>query len=173
MIWILIYVGILVLGILKVAMSKKTILIRGKTILVFNFVFTIFALLVSLISRSIPSEGLLIFFVIILVLPLLIKNKWILLRDDLLITAGVIEECLSMILIPFTKNAGGYDLNLADGKAEITSYGIMPGTGIIDFNGEWKQKKVEVLQALLKKNFGSIFPKIVIHLKNKNNVKSN
>lgn len=173
MTWIFIYIGILVLGILKLAVSKTTILLRGKTILVFNFVFVILIFSVALISQSIPSTALLIFSAIILLLPLLIKNKWILLRNVPLKTAETIEQCLSMILISFTKIAGGYDLNLADGKAGVACYGIMPGTGIIDFNGRWKQKKVEVLQALLKKNFGSIFPKIVIHLKNKNDVKSN
>lgn len=170
MIWIFIYFAIIVLGALRVIFSKTTILLRGKTILIVNFIFTALIFLVVLITRSFPSMILLIFLAIILVLPFFVKNKWILLHNTPAKTAEVIEGCFSMILLSFTKNASGYDLKLAAGNAGMAVYRLLPGIGIMNFNGSWRQKKVEVLQALLVKNFRSMFPKIVIHLKSKNNV---
>jgi hypothetical protein len=173
MTWVLIYAAVLALGVFKVANSKAAILLTGRSVLVLNCMFGAIVLLNSLLTRSSFSNGLLIFLATILALGLAIKDKWFLLRHSPEKTFEVVEACLAMVLMPFTKTPTGYDLELADGKARISFHGLFPGIAIMDFYGKWQQKKVEVLRALLKKRFGSIFPKITIRLNNKNNVEGN
>jgi hypothetical protein len=164
---VLIYLLILIFGLCLVAFRKQTSLLKGRSFLKFNIIFFVIVFLIMIVTRQLNENLILILFLVIITcISILLRKKWLFFKYNSQTASVIIEGCLSKILIPFQKSERGYRIKTTQEnelRLDITS--LWPQCAIMSFKGDVHQKKVEVLENFLVKNFSSIFPKLVIKLK--------
>ncbi len=167
MIGILIYLAILILGVSFAVFRDQTSLLRGKSFLRFNLIFLAITFLVIGVSRQLNENLTTIYLLLaIFFVSILLRKKWLLLKNDFGTTSLLIEDCLSKILMSFQKSEQGYTIKLTEGsELRLGIVSLWPKCAIISFKGDLHQKKVDVLENFLVKKFSGIFPKLVIKLK--------
>lgn len=167
MIGILIYVVILIVGLIFVVFRDQTSLLKGKSFLKFNLIFLAVTFLVIAVGRQFNENLITIYLLLAMCfISILLRKKWLLLKNNSGTTSFVIEDCLSKILMPFQKSGRGYIVKLTEGSELLLNVvSLLPKCATITFKGDVHQKKVDVLENFLVKRFSSIFPKLVIKLK--------
>lgn len=167
MIAIIIYSVITILAFLAIILRNQVLLLRGKSFLRFNILFSAVSLLVVIVNEKFAENLTVIWFLLILILiSIFLRKKWLLFRYDHLKVSTVIEDSLSKILMSFQKSEHDYTIKSGGGGEVLVHItGFPPKCAILSFKGEVRTKKVEVLQNLLKKSFDGIFPRLVIRLK--------
>jgi len=167
MIGILIYSAILIFGLSFVVFRDQTSLLKGKSFLRFNLIFLAIVFLVIVITERLNENMISIYLLLIMfIVSILLRKKWLLLKYNPEATSLMIEDCLSKILMPFQKSESGYTVKVREGSELLVGIvNLWPKCAIITFKGDVHQKKVDVLENFLVKKFSSIFPKLVIKLK--------
>jgi len=96
-------------------------------------------------------------------ISILLRKKWLLLKNNSGTTSLLIEDCFSKILMPFQKSDKGYIAKVTEGSELLLNVvSLWPKCATITFKGDVHQKKVDVLENFLVKKFSGIFPKLVI-----------
>ncbi len=163
---ILTYSTVVLLGLVAIFFRKEVLLLKGRSFLVFNLLFTAVSILVAAITGKLAENLIVVGFLGgFLLISMLLRKKWMLFRYDPSIVSGIIEESSSRILMPFEKSKQGYILGKdASNQALLRLVVILPKFAIISFETRGRIKKVEVLRDLLNKRFNGIFPRPVIRL---------
>lgn len=167
MIGILIYLAILILGLSFVIFRDQTSLLEGKSFLKFNIIFLAVVFVAITITRQLNENLTTVYLLLIMfVISLLFRKKWLLLKYNSGTTSLMIEDCLSKILMPFQKSEKGYAVKTTEGNELLLNIvSSWPKCATISFKGDVHNKKVDVLKNFLVKKFTNIFPKLVIKLK--------
>jgi hypothetical protein len=167
MIGILIYIAILIVGLIFVVFRDQTSLLKGKSFLKFNLIFLTVTFLVVAVGRQFNENLIAIYLLLAMFLiSILLRKKWLLLKNISGITSLLIEDSFSKILMPFQKSEKGYTVEVTEGSELLMNIvSLWPKCAILTFKGDSRPKKVEVLENFLVKQFSGIFPKLVIKLK--------
>ena len=167
MIGILIYLAILVFGLSFVVFRDQTSLLKGKSFLKFNLVFlAVVFLVIALTGQLNENLTTLYLLLIIFIVSMLLRKRWLLFKNNSETTSLMIEDCLSKILMPFQKSEKGYAIKTTEGSELLLDIvSLWPKCATISFKGDVHHKKVDVLKNFLVKKFSGIFPKLVIKLK--------
>ena len=163
---ILTYSAVVLLGLVAVFFRKEVLLLKGRSFLIFNLIFTAVSVLAAAITGRLAENSVMIELLgAFLLVSILLRNKWLLFRYDPSGVPMILEESMSRILMPFEKLGQGYRLGKDPAnQALLHIVVIFPKFAIMSFKARGRIRKVEVLQDLLNKRFNGIFPRPVIRL---------
>lgn len=167
MIWIAAaYVLISAVGLACAIGRNRTTLLKGEAFLLFNLFFVCAVVLTVIVRRELPTDGRLVLILgLITLASYLLRQRWLLLKDNQEETTAVVEDSFRRVLLPFQKTNGCYRLQVGNGLLQLNFSRLPLKSTLITFRGDAQPRKVRVLQNLLKKKFASLFPKLTINLK--------
>jgi len=146
-------------------LRPKMILIKGETLLKFNFLTLILVLL--LLSWKGMDIGWMNYTVSfgIIILSYIGRKLWFILKWDNKLANLAIKKSLESILISFTQENKKFKITISGEVVDILAYGPLMKCGILKFTQHKKVGKMKVFLKLLNKKFNSLVPRLIINLK--------
>lgn len=161
----ILYLLVVLLAASFLVIRKGTTLLRGETVFGLTVVFFSAACISFLLSTARPQGFELLLWAGAVLISVAIRREWFLFRNDPVATAKIVEDSLSMLLIPYQRRKSGYSLQLREGLVFLEVVSILPQCTILRFQGKARQKKLLLLRSLLIKKFRPVFPRPTIDLR--------
>ncbi len=157
-----IYFTIFIIALLSILFRKKIILVRGKTLFIFHFVFFILSLTFAILTTDAASQLFMYYVggVAIVVLPL--YYHWAVFKVSGSALEIIIKDCLNATLCKYQKQGTTYIIHHQLGETNVVVRQVFRSTAIIQFKHHQHNTKVEVFKNLLRKQFAQLFPRIII-----------
>jgi hypothetical protein len=163
---LIVYVGVLLLGLASVVVRNGPHLLKGTHWLAFNLAFLVFSIVWFLFDRTSGIDPLVIFvFALVSGLSACVSTRWFVFKPGQSGIHEIIENSFSGVLIDFKRSTHRYLLQLNDIRVtELVIQPLVPGCVMILFKGVWRTPRTAVFQKLLAKRFSGMFHKITLHM---------
>lgn len=165
--WIAAYLAILLVWALIVFRRTGPTLWKGRSLVAVNIAFVLVSSAVVLLRGRAPGDGtggaifpkgIIAFDLVLLVVAVLVRNKWLLLRINHTSSAAVLERCFQQTRAPWTRRPGGYTIQCGDAEMVAAVEPTMFGPISVRFIGADDSKKAALLRSLYGKQFHGSFP---------------
>ena len=156
--WIVAYAAILLVWAMIILRRRGPTLWKGRSLVALNIAFVLASTAVVLPRGQSPSAGLITFDIALIVVALLMRDKWLLLGISHADSAAVLQKCFAQTRTSSTRRDDGYVINCGGAEMLVT---IRPaGSQLlgVSFTGGTGSRKAELVQKLFCKQFHSSFP---------------
>jgi hypothetical protein len=156
--WIVAYLLILLVWGLIILRRPGPTLWKGSSLVAVNIAFVLVSTAAALLQQGTLGSGFIVFDVILLIIALLLRRKWLLLGISHADSAAVLERCFVQTRATSTRREDAYVIQC--GGAEMAVL-IRPTTGRmmnVRFSGGETSKKAVLVRNLFCKQFHSSFP---------------
>jgi hypothetical protein len=156
--WIAAYLLILLVWALIIVRRKGPTLWKGGSLVAVNIAFVSVSTAVVLVQRETLGSGLIVFDVVLIIVALLMRQKWLLLGLSHADSAAVLERCFIQTRATSVRRDDAYVIQC--GGAEMAVL-IRPATRSmmsVRFSGGAASKKAVLVRNLFCKQFHSSFP---------------
>ena len=157
--WIGAYFIIVTLWALIVALGSKPVLWKGRSLLIFNLVFAVATVAYLAVSDRRPGVALSVFLVFLVVIGVLQRNIWLLLRLGRVEADETLAKCLTQTRATYERMGDRYLVRTAAQDLVITLSGAAPAIGV-RFAGGRGSKKAGLIRSLFGKQFRGSLPAI-------------
>ncbi len=156
--WIAAYLLILLAWALIILRRPGPTLWKGSSLVAVNIAFVLVSTAVVLLQRGTFGSGLIVFDVVLIIVALVMREKWLLLGISHADSAAVLERCFIQTRATSVRRADIYAIQC--GGAEMLVL-IRPTTErmmSVQFSGGGASKKAVLVRNLFCKQFHSSFP---------------
>jgi len=156
--WIAAYLLILLAWVLIILRRPGPTLWKGSSLVAVNIAFVLVSTAVVLLQRGTFGSGLIVFDVVLIIVALVMREKWLLLGISHADSAAVLERCFIQTRATSVRRADIYAIQC--GGAEMLVL-IRPTTErmmSVQFSGGGASKKAVLVRNLFCKQFHSSFP---------------
>lgn len=156
--WIVAYLLILLVWALIILRRPGPTLWKGSSLVAVNIAFVLVSAIVVFLGRGTLGSGFIAFYVVLIIVALLLREKWLLLGISHADSAAVLERCFVQTRATSTRRDDAYVIQC--GGAEMAVL-IRPTTDrmmSVYFSGGGESKKAVLVRNLFCKQFHSSFP---------------
>lgn len=156
--WIAAYLLILLVWALIILRRPGPTLWKGSSLVGVNIAFVLVSTAVVLLQRGTLGSGLIVFDVVLIIVALLMRQKWLLLGISHADSAAVLERCFIQTRATSVRRADAYAIQCGGAEMMVV---IQPATNrmmSVRFSGGGASKKAGLLRNLFCKQFHSSFP---------------
>jgi hypothetical protein len=156
--WIVAYLLILLVWALIILRRPGPTLWKGSSLVAVNIAFVLVSAIVVFVQRGTLGSGLIAFYVVLIIIALLLRQKWFLLGIDHTDSAAVLERCFVQTRATSARRDDAYVIQC--GGAEMVVL-IQPATArmmSVQFSGGGTSKKAVLVRNLFCKQFHGSFP---------------
>jgi hypothetical protein len=168
--WVAAYLAILLVWALIVLRRTGPTLWKGRSLVELNTAFVVISTAAVLLEgraigepqggwawRSFPP-GFIAFDLVLIVIAVVVREKWLLLRISDADTAAVLEKCFTQTRAAWVRRADGYAVQCGEAEMTVTIRPSMIGLVSVRFTGGEQSKRAALLRSLFGKQFHSSFP---------------
>ena len=156
--WIVAYLAILLVWALIIVRRPGPTLWKGRSLVALNIAFVLVSTAVLLLRGQSIGAGLIAFDLVLILVALVMRDKWLLLGISHADSAAVLEKCFTQTRTTSTRRDDGYVINCGGADMLVT---IRPGIREllgVRFTGGTGSRKAELVQKLFCKQFHGSFP---------------
>jgi hypothetical protein len=155
--WIVAYLAILLVWALIVLRRRGPTLWKGRSLVALNIAFVLVSSAVLLRRQSVGT-GFVAFDLVLILVALLVRDKWLLLGISHTDAASVLEKCFTQTRASSIRRDDGYVINCGGAEMFVT---IRPGVREllgVRFTGGTGSRKAALVQKLFCKQFYNSLP---------------
>jgi len=156
--WIVAYLAILLLWALIILRRPGPTLWKGRSLVALNIAFVLISTAVVLPRGQALGTGLIAFDLFLVIVAVVMREKWLLLRISHADSAAVLERCLSQTRASSIRRADGYAVHCSGAEMTVTIRPVMIELLSIRFAGGAESKKAALARSLFCKQFHNSFP---------------
>lgn len=156
--WIAAYLGILLAWALIILRRRGPTLWKGRSLVAVNLAFVLVSTAVILLRGQTLGVGLIALDLVLILVALAMRDKWLLLGISHADSTAVLQKCLTQTRASSVRRDAGYVVNCGGAEMFVT---IRPGLRQllgVSFTGGTGSRKAALLQKLFCKQFHSSFP---------------
>ena len=156
--WITVYLLILLVWALIILRRSGPTLWKGSSLVALNIAFVLVSALIAFLQTGTLGGGLIAFYVVLVVVALLLRQKWLLLGISHADSAAVLERCFVQTRATSVRRDDAYVIQCSGAEMAVL---IRPATGrmmSVRFSGGGASKKAVLVRKLFCKQFHSSFP---------------
>jgi hypothetical protein len=156
--WIAAYAAIVLVWALIILRRRGPTLWKGRSLVALNFAFVLVCTAVVLLRGQSLGAGLIAFDLVLIVVALLVRDKWLLLGISHADSAAVLQKCFAQTRTSSTRRDDGYVINCGGSEMYVTIRPAVSRLLGVAFTGGTGSRKAELVQKLFCKQFHSSFP---------------
>lgn len=156
--WIAAYAAILLVWALIIMRRRGPTLWKGRSLVALNIAFVLVSTAVVLMRGQSLGAGLIAFDLVLIVVALVVRDKWLLLGISHADSAAVLQKCLAQTRSFSTRRDDGYVINCGGAEMSVTIRPAVSRLLGVTFTGGTGSRKAELVQKLFCKQFHSSFP---------------
>jgi hypothetical protein len=165
--WIAAYLAILLVWALIILRRTGPTLWKGRSLVAVNIAFVLVSTAVVLLKGPRLADGVsgvafprgfIAFNLVLILVAVLVRNKWLLLRMNHTGSAAILERCFEQTRAPWTRRPSGYAIQCGEAEMVATVRPTLFGPISVRFSGADDSKKADLLRSLYGKQFHSSFP---------------
>jgi hypothetical protein len=168
--WIAAYLAILLAWALIILRRTGPTLWKGRSLVALNIAFVLVSTAVVLLNgRTLGdgqggvywccfSPGLIVFDLILAIVAVAVRKKWVLIGTSHADTLTILERCFKQTRAPWVLRDDGYAVQCGDAEVTVTIQSGLIGLVTVRFAGGEESKKAALLRSLFGKQFHSSFP---------------
>jgi hypothetical protein len=156
--WIVAYLAIVLVWAIIVLRRRGPTLWKGRSLVAVNISFVVISAAVVLLRGQALGAGLIAFDLVLILVALAMRDKWLLLGISRADSGAVLERCLTQTRASSVRRDDGYVVSCGSAEMLVT---IRPGISQlvgVSFTGGSGSRKAALLQKLFCKQFHSSFP---------------
>lgn len=168
--WIAAYLAVLLAWALTILRRTGPTLWKGRSLVAINIAFVLVSTAVVLPGGRTLGDaqggrywccfppGFIAFDLVLVVVAVVVRRKWLLLRISHADTAAVLETCFTKTRAPWVRGGGGYTVQCGGIEMTVTIRPTLIRLVSVRFTGGEESKKAALLRSLFCKQFHSSFP---------------
>lgn len=168
--WIAAYLAILLVWALIIFRRTGPTLWKGRSLVAVNIAFLLASIIATVLKGRAMANGMgdviwccfhpgiVVFDLVLIIVAVLVRNKWLLLRINHTGSAAILERCFQQTRAPWTRRPGGYTIQCGDAEMLANVQPTMFGPISVRFLGADDSKKAALVRSLYGKQFHSSFP---------------
>jgi hypothetical protein len=168
--WIAAYLAILLAWALIILRRTGPTLWKGRSLAALNAAFVLVSTAVVLLKGWTLGDdqggvfwccsppGFIAFDLVLIIVAVMVRKKWLLLRISHADTAAVLESCFTKTRAPWVRRGEGYTVQCGGAEMTVTIRPILIRLVSARFTGGEESKKAALLRSLFCKQFHSSFP---------------
>ncbi len=156
--WIVAYLAILLVWALIILRRRGPTLWKGRSLVALNIGFVLVSTAVLFLRGQSIGAGFLAFDLALILVALLIRDKWLLLGISHADSAAVLEKCFTQTRASSVRRDDGYMINCGGAEMSVT---IRPGISEllgVRFTGGTGSRKAALVRKLFCKQFHNSLP---------------
>lgn len=156
--WIVAYMAVLLLWALIILRRPGPTLWKGRSLVALNIAFVLISTTVILLQEQRPGASFIAFDLVLIVVAVVMREKWLLLRIGHADSAAVLERCFTQTRAPSVRRDDGYAVKCGGAEMTVTIRPNMIKLVSVRFTGGTESKKAALVRTLFGKQFHSSFP---------------
>jgi hypothetical protein len=156
--WIVAYLLILLVWALIILRRPGPTLWKGSSLVAVNIAFALVSTIAVLIQQGTVGTGLIVFDVVLLIIALVLRRKWMLLGISHADSAAVLERCFVQTRATSTRRDEAYVIQCGGAEMLVLIQPAMGRMMSVRFSGGEASKKAGLVRNLFSKQFHGSFP---------------
>lgn len=156
--WIVAYLAILLLWALIILRRTGPTLWKGSSLVALNISFVLVSAFFVLLLGGMPGASFIVFYLVLIVIALVMRDKWLLLgisHDD---TVAILQRCFVQTRASSIRRADAYAVQCAGAEMTVSIQPTAIKLVSVRFTGGGKSKKAALIRRFFIKQFHSSFP---------------
>lgn len=156
--WIVAYLAILSVWALIILRRRGPTLWKGRSLVVLNIAFVLISTSVLLLRGHSVGAGFVAFDLVLVLVALLIRDKWLLLGISHAASAAVLEKCFTQTRAASTRRNDGHVINCGGAEMIVTIRPSISELLDVRFTGGTGSRKAALVRDLFCKQFHNSLP---------------
>ena len=156
--WIAAYLTLILVWAFIILRRRGPTLWKGRSLLALNIAFVLVSTAVVLLKGTTPGAGLIAFDLVLIVVALVVREKWLLLGISHADSASVLERCFTHTRATSVRRADGYTVLCGGAEMAVIIQPTVLELVSVRFTGGADSKKAVLVRGLFCKQFHRSFP---------------